>query len=156
MTFKNIFKKNTKIFYLYIILFISLADQISKAVIFKFKPEIHITNFIKIVFVENTGAGFGILKNNSLILGFLNILIFIIIIYMIYYKKINSKYFLPLSLIAGGALGNGIDRIFLQKVIDFISISIWPVFNLADCFIVIGFAFIFYLGFIKNEPLEIS
>jgi signal peptidase II len=43
-----------------------------------------------------------------------------------------------LSLILGGAIGNWIDRLRFEAVVDFIDFRIWPVFNLADTAITIG------------------
>jgi hypothetical protein len=44
------------------------------------------------------------------------------------------------ALVLGGALGNLIDRIRLQYVIDYLDIRVWPVFNIADAAIVVGVA----------------
>jgi signal peptidase II len=43
-----------------------------------------------------------------------------------------------LSLILGGAIGNWIDRLRFEAVIDFIDLRVWPVFNIADSCITIG------------------
>jgi lipoprotein signal peptidase len=50
----------------------------------------------------------------------------------------NLIHALALSLILAGALSNMIDRIAWGCVVDFINVKIWPVFNLADSFIVLG------------------
>ena len=41
-------------------------------------------------------------------------------------------------MIIGGALGNYIDRITRGYVVDFIDFRVWPVFNVADIFVVAG------------------
>ncbi len=58
-----------------------------------------------------------------------------------------------LSLILGGALGNWIDRLRFQAVIDFIDFRVWPVFNLADSAITIGVG-LYMIGLLtaKEDP----
>ena len=56
-----------------------------------------------------------------------------------------------LALLAGGATGNLIDRIWHGQVIDFIDFSFWPVFNLADCAIVVGAVWLCWI-FAGSEP----
>ena len=82
----------------------------------------------------------------------------IISIWLIFYsKKLNSCGFIGYNLIAGGALGNVLDRVFHGKVIDFIDVHYkefhWPTFNLADSFIFLGVLLFMYneLIFLKGE-----
>ena len=59
-----------------------------------------------------------------------------------------------LSIILGGALGNGVDRLFQGYVVDFIDLHLnnlhWPAFNFADTFITIG-AIVFVLSIILDK-----
>lgn len=68
------------------------------------------------------------------------------------YLDLNKKFVLvTLGLIAGGALGNFADRIIYKGVIDYLSFWHYPVFNLADIFIVVGiFILIAFYGKIKR------
>lgn len=50
----------------------------------------------------------------------------------------NKEYIYSLTLIVSGAISNMIDRLYHGCIVDFIDLKIWPVFNLADAFIVIG------------------
>lgn len=54
------------------------------------------------------------------------------------YRNKEQLSLLGISFILNGAISNGLDRFFLGCVIDFIDLTIWPVFNLADVFITIG------------------
>src|SRR3989344_8052904 len=91
-------------------------------------------------YTENTGAVFGIFKDNNLFFIILNLIVILIIVY--YYKEINIHY--ALNFILAGAIGNLISRIYYGFVIDFIDFRIWPIFNFADMFIVIGIMLIIY------------
>jgi len=98
-----------------------------------------IPNILHFTYSHNTGAGFGILKGNNLLLIWLSIAIIGGIFY--YLNKISKKDILPklgFGFVLGGAIGNLIDRIAFGHVIDFIDFRIWPTFNIADSFISIG------------------
>lgn len=85
--------------------------------------------------VHNYGAAYGILQNQRL---FLLSVTAIVIFGGIFFSKtiIQSKWsHYGLIFLLSGAIGNGIDRLFLGYVIDFINIKIFPVFNFADIFI---------------------
>lgn len=121
-----------------------IADQLSKYVIVTtFAPGEKysvIGDFFTLICIYNKGAAFGILEGK---LWFFIVAALLVVGGIIYY---TLKYSLPpilqyaLGLIAGGALGNLVDRIFYRSVIDFISIGWWPVFNLADVGITVGSA----------------
>lgn len=60
----------------------------------------------------------------------------------------NKMVITALVFILAGAVSNIIDRIFLGCVVDFIDWKIWPIFNLADCFVFFG-AFMLLVKFKK-------
>jgi lipoprotein signal peptidase len=69
--------------------------------------------------------------------------IYIIVIITLFFLLFNKKTgHLPIVLILSGAFSNIIDRIRFDCVIDFIQFPFWPIFNLADTFIVLGAIFL--------------
>ena len=133
------------IIYLSILLFI--VDQISKILTVKL-IEINkgieiIKNFFYLTYTHNTGAAFSILTGQRILLILIATIILIILFNYIRKNKVKEKIdILAFSLIIGGSLGNLIDRIVRGYVVDFIDTKIFgynfPIFNLADTFIVIG------------------
>lgn len=111
-------------------------------------------------YLENSGAAFGLLKNQRAFLVFVGIIILLAIFYAVY-KYYGKRKALPqnicLMLIAGGAIGNFIDRVIYGYVIDFIYFSSinFPVFNIADFYVSIGtlFLIIFILFYYKENDL---
>ena len=97
-----------------------------------------IQNILHLTYIQNTGAGFGILKGWNTVLIFISLMIIGLILF--YFDRIikEKHIHIPIALIIGGAFGNLIDRIFLGYVIDFIDFRIWPAFNIADSCITIG------------------
>lgn len=96
-------------------------------------------------YTENTGAAFSLFQGYALTLGLISLIVTGLILY--YYKK-YPKYWLSLSFVLGGTIGNLIDRVFFGYVRDFIDFRIWPVFNIADSFNVIG---VFLLIYFMNK-----
>ncbi len=124
-----------------------LIDQIVKLLIktnMSLNEEISIIpNFFSIQYLKNTGAAFSILENQTILLAITSIICISVIIY--YLKKeenLTTTMYLSFGLVLGGILGNLIDRIAYQGVIDFLSFQIFnynfPVFNIADIGITIG------------------
>lgn len=97
-----------------------------------------IEGFLYLTYVQNQGAAFGILQGKSI---FFLICAGIVIIATL---VCNIRHPLPglarlgMGLLAGGALGNFIDRWRCNFVIDFLDFKWWPVFNIADSAIVCG------------------
>lgn len=102
-----------------------------------------IDNFFYLTYIKNTGAAFGLLSAYSDFFKYMSVII--IIGFLIYIKYSSKKgIFLNIGsgLIIGGAVGNLIDRIRFDGVIDYLDFQFWPIFNLADTAIVIGTIFI--------------
>jgi signal peptidase II len=99
-----------------------------------------IKGVLHLTLVHNRGAAFGILKDQFYLFIFSSIFALILIVFSLkgHSRKGISIYTLSLSLIAAGAVGNLIDRIFLGYVIDFLDFRVWPVFNVADSAITVG------------------
>ena len=157
----KIFETVNKEFSVFMItIFSIIADQITKYFVSIHKaslyPPLQIFSWFNLVYVENKGISFGILSkfNISFYLGLVSFFISFYIIYLLKKsKKIIEK--IALSLILGGALGNGIDRVIREYVIDFIDISFnnmhWPAFNIADSSITVGGIFYFWLIIFKKN-----
>ena len=116
---------------------------------------IPILNFFNIVYVENRGISFGIFSSYDASF-YLGILSFLISFYIIFIIKMTQEIWeiIGLSLILGGALGNGIDRVINNYVIDFFDFHLnnfhWPAFNFADSFITVGGIIFFWRIFFKK------
>ena len=93
--------------------------------------------------IPNSGAAFGIFAGQTWFLITITCIIMVICVCMLVRKTFQSKWmFWSLVLVLSGGIGNLIDRIFRGgSVVDFLQFDFWrsfPVFNIADCAIVIG------------------
>ena len=142
-------KIQTKLYFLSLSIFIILIDQFTKYLIF-YNKKIFINKdflFFKLDFVKNYGAAFNIFSGSRIFLSLISILFSILLIYLIFRKNtLNSFDLYSYSFILGGTIGNGIDRIYKGFVVDFINLNFinFPVFNIADISINIGFIFLLY------------
>ena len=149
-------KIQTKLYFLSLSIFIVLIDQFTKYLMFYNKKLFINKDFLifKLDFVKNYGAAFNIFSGSRIFLSLISILFSILIIYLIFRKKtLNSFDLYSYSFILGGTIGNGIDRIYKGFVVDFINLNIinFPVFNIADISINIGFIFLLYNIFKNNR-----
>ncbi|MDD2625443.1 MAG: signal peptidase II, partial [Bacilli bacterium] len=121
-----------------------------------------IKNFFYITNINNTGAAFGILQDGGIIFIILSIIALVgLIRYVIIDKNIVKLEAISYALVLGGILGNFIDRIMYGYIIDYLDFYFFgynfPVFNLADMCMVIGFMIIIFNMFIsKGETNEIN
>jgi len=136
----------------YLILFTAVAlatillDQVTKLFVSLKRPGWDL-GFLSIHLVHNTGAGFGILKGQMMILTIISAVVVMGVIF--YYNKIPKEKWAQFlfGLFLGGVAGNLIDRILRRYVVDFIDVGFWPVFNIADMAIsvsVIGLVWYFW------------
>ena len=112
-------------------------------------------------YLENTGAAFGILQNQKVFFIFVAIVILGAIAFIIFKLPDKRKYtviHILLVMIAAGAIGNMIDRIRLNYVVDFIYFVLinFPIFNVADIYVTVATAvlIIILLFVFKEKDLE--
>ena len=153
-------KIQTKLYFLSLSIFIVLIDQFTKYLIF-YNNKLFINKdflLFKLDFVKNYGAAFNIFSGSRIFLSLISIFFSILLIYLIFRKNsLNLFELYSYSFILGGTIGNGIDRIYKGFVVDFINLNIinFPVFNIADISINIGFIFLLYNSFRNNRSGEL-
>ena len=121
-----------------------VADQVTKHAIeqrLALEETHRVLPFLSITHVRNSGIAFGIFPGR---LGIVSILTAAAVVWMlVHFARSGSRHVLfpvALGLLVGGSVSNLADRVRDGHVTDFIHISHWPTFNLADSFIVIGVA----------------
>lgn len=115
---------------------------------------------LSLTYVENQESAFGLFSSNLLLIV-LDIFIILTIIKILFTKKyeLENKTKTAIALILAGGISNFIDRVFRGHVIDYLDISKifeYPIFNIADCYIVIGVIIIIITIIIKTIKAEES
>ena len=117
-----------------------------------------VDDILRLTYVENRGAAFGLLQDQTAFFVFVGILVVgVIAASYRYLPRSGFRLHLALGLQLGGAIGNLIDRIRQGYVVDFVDFGYhsnwWPVFNVADSAIVIGVALL-ALNALAPTPTE--
>ena len=138
--------------FLLVILAVVGLDQASKLWIVQhfalYESREVLPGFFNLTYLTNNGAAFSILAGQpalwrqTFFIGAASVALVLILIVRRGYASQSGWYNLALALIAGGAIGNLIDRIRLGHVIDFLDFHVgashWPAFNVADSAITVG------------------
>ena len=150
MDFKKLFKKKSIFDYLTYLLVVAAGiaiDRVTKILAVKYlmPPEGHSVPIIKdvlhLTYLENDGAAWGILDNAPWVFNTVSVIMVVAItLYLALGHASSPAYGIALSMIVSGGVGNLIDRFGKGYVVDFIDFTLidFPVFNGADCFVVIG------------------
>ncbi len=131
---------NKNILYFGIALDVVIVDQITKIWATTLGGPIPIFGkWLQMTYAENTGIAFSI-PLEGLLLQVITVVFIIALLIVGHRMKALSIPWLGTSfaLIVGGAVGNALDRIFREYVIDFISVGSFPIFNIADSAVTIG------------------
>jgi signal peptidase II len=138
---------------------IILADQATKYLIQTnlamseiYRPDLWISQYVRIVHWKNYGAAFGIFQNLSGVFTVLSFLVSLAIIY--YFPQVPRQDWLvrvSMAMLFGGAVGNLIDRLRQGYVTDFISVGNFPVFNIADASISTGVVVLFIAMWLQER-----
>lgn len=128
-----------------VVILLVAIDQLSKYLVLTgLKPVGTMTvidGFLQFRYVENTGAAFSMLSNNTTFLSVITSLIMIAILTVLFTGKIKDKLQCDaLIIVVAGGIGNLIDRVARGFVVDFIEFTFvdYAVFNVADIFVTIG------------------
>ena len=103
---------------------------------------------VRIVFGQNSGALFGLFKDNALMFGLVSLAVVVLIV--AYHARSAPSLYLTvtLGLLLGGAIGNMLDRLRLGYVVDFVDVGIGPTrfytFNVADSAISLAILLLFF------------
>lgn len=131
-----------------------IVDRLLKVIATSYLTTEHfyvINNFFYLTYAKNEGAAFSLLEGHQIVF----VLMAFLAVFIIYLcnKKSNSNN-IGYPLLLGGVIGNLIDRLAYNHVIDFIGFKLFgkmmPIFNFADILIVVG-AVIVLIGSDKNE-----
>ena len=161
-------------------LLVIAADQLSKLWIRSYSEgqTIFEAGFLRITHIHNTGAAFGLFQNQNfplIIVASVGIILILLYFFLVprHFTSLDTRLSkIALGLILGGTIGNLIerlrfvfdssagsliDRLHMGYVTDFIDVSIWPTFNIADSALVIGvimFVFLFALSTSVKGPSQ--
>lgn len=139
-----------------------LIDQLTKyAVASNFtlgEAREFINGLVNLVYIHNTGGAWGIFSGSTLLLTLISAVVMCICFFILFkYGRKSRLLHWAMSLVIFGGAGNMTDRIFRDgRVVDFLHFEFWdtfPVFNVADCAIVIG-AGLLILYFILDTAVE--
>ncbi len=119
------------------------ADQITKFLavvnLRNQEPFVLWEGVFELQYLENSGAAFGMLQGKKSFFVLTSIIFLIVIVYVPNQKK-YTKLHITLAFITSGAIGNLIDRIRYDYVIDFLYFSLinFPIFNVADIYVTLS------------------
>ena len=143
-----------------LIVFVILIDQWTKWLVVN-KMDVTesipiIENFFYITSHRNEGAAWGILQGQMGLFYFITIVVVIGLVYLLHKYSDESKLMaISLSLFLAGAIGNFIDRLLQQSVVDFLDFYIftynYPIFNIADSALVIGAILMIIAMFLEEK-----
>ena len=152
-----------------IALLVLAFDQVTKAVLLRFLPNVWdertiLPGFFKIVHWQNTGAAWSSFAGKNAWLAIIAIAALIILFFSRHHFNSHTLLGqLAFGLVIGGIMGNLMDRIFRQHVVDFLRFYIdqrggneagFPAFNVADSAICIGVTLVFLITWRNEHPAK--
>lgn len=163
---KSEFERKWVLFIDFFVMFLLIAlDQYTKylaVVNLKDRPAIPVIEGVfELNYLENRGAAFGMLQNQKVFFIFIACIILVAIFYVLFKIPKDRKYIwlhILLVLIASGAVGNMIDRVRLEYVVDFLYFVLinFPIFNVADIYVSVACVLlaVVILFYYKEQDLE--
>ena len=122
-------------------LVVLIADQIAKQIVedhIVLGEEVEVLGPLKLTLSHNEGVAFGLAHGGGIVLVAISLIALAVVLWLFSRDPARPGMWVATGLLAGGALGNLVDRIRHGHVTDFIELPHWPPFNLADCAITCG------------------
>lgn len=120
-----------------------------------------IEDVLELQYLENRGSAFGMLQNMKFFILFVGFVFMAVLLFFLIKMPTTKKYriaHIALSAVIAGGLGNMIDRFRFDYVVDFISFVLinFPIFNVADCYIVVSTIGLFLLFVFKYKETDLE
>ena len=129
-------------------LLVLAADQLTKAIVrgsIGRGERVDLALGVDLVNTRNSGVAFGFFSGGGTVVAVVAALALLALLAFFATHLTRPLVWLPTGLLIGGAVGNLIDRAREGAVTDFVDVSIWPAFNLADAAITIGVLSLLYV-----------
>ena len=145
--------------YFLVIAGVIALDQASKWLVM-LTMELHesievIPGVFRFTYIRNQGSAFGMFSDSRWVFLVLSVVgIAAVIVYLVKFRPTQKLMWIPLAMIAGGGIGNMVDRLFYGEsfgngtVVDFLDFCLFPelwmwIFNVADAFVCVGAGILF-------------
>lgn len=160
------FKKSISLIYaLFLVVLLVFLDQLTKYLavhhLMNNSDVVLIPGVLQLHYLENTGAAFSLLQGRQLLFAVITPILLLFLVYSVIRMPQEKKYSLLnyiVVIVIAGAIGNYIDRILNNYVVDFIYFSLinFPVFNVADIYVTCSVFILAYLilFYYKEEDLQ--
>jgi len=141
-----------------IILFDLITKNWMLELIFSPPRQIIVTPFFNLTPVWNSGISFGFFQDNPLVGKFFIPVLAVLVVLWLFLSlhELTRLQRFAAALISGGAIGNVIDRLRFERVVDFLDFHLagyhWPAFNIADSAIFMGVVFWIYAVIVSAQP----
>jgi signal peptidase II len=125
-----------------------LLDQIAKGIVtdeIVLGEKVDVLGPLKLTLSHNEGVAFGLAGGSGAPLVIVTVVALGVVLYLFSRNPGRPLMWIATGLLAGGAIGNLVDRIRQGYVVDFIEFPYWPPFNLADCAISVGVVLLVFI-----------
>jgi len=125
-----------------------LLDQVAKGIVtdeIVLGEKVDVLGPLKLTLSHNEGVAFGLAGGSGAPLVIVTVVALGVVLYLFSRNPARPMMWIATGLLAGGAIGNLVDRIRQGYVVDFVELPHWPPFNLADCAISIGVVLLVFI-----------
>jgi signal peptidase II len=137
--------------------FVLVVDQVVKDIVehhIVLGEQVNVLGPLKLTLSHNEGVAFGLAEGGGFILIAISLAAMGVVIWLFAQDPARPGMWVATGLLAGGAVGNLVDRIRHGHVTDFIELPHWPPFNLADCAITCGVVILLFIYIREAERAE--
>jgi signal peptidase II len=134
-----------------------VADQVVKDIVshhMVLGEQVNVLGPLKLTLTHNEGVAFGLANGGGVGLVIVTVIALGVVLWLFSRDPARRGMWVATGLLAGGALGNLVDRIRHGHVTDFIKLPHWPPFNLADCAITCGVVILLFIYIREAERAE--